>query len=201
MKLSEKLTVIQSSLKAPKNQTNTFGKYKYRSLEDICEAVKPLLKDNGLVLTITDSIESIGDFIFLKATAQITDGNEAISVSAYARHPVDKKGMDDSQITGATSSYARKYCLNGLFLIDDTKDADATQQPAPKSAKAHKEVSQLTEYYPTSDFNKNFPAWEKLISSGSHTAASIITKIEAKAPLSEHQKNRLKEIKVTEVMQ
>ena len=117
-----KLHDIQTQLKAPKNQFNQFGKYNYRSCEDILEAVKPLL--NGLVLLLSDDIIQIGDRYYVKATATLTDGKETISNPAYAREEADKKGMDASQLTGATSSYARKYALAGLFLLDDNKDAD-----------------------------------------------------------------------------
>lgn len=124
MEFIEKIVAIQSELKAPKWQYNSFGKYNYRSCEDILEGVKPLLTKHGLVLTIQDSIDLIGDRFYVKATATITDGKEQLSTSAYARESLDKKGMDASQVTGATSSYARKYALNGLLAIDDTKDAD-----------------------------------------------------------------------------
>nr|DAY11177.1 MAG TPA: ERF superfamily protein [Caudoviricetes sp.] len=124
MKFIKKIVAIQSELKAPKGQYNSFGKYNYRSCEDILEGVKPLLAKHGLVLTIQDSIDLIGDRFYVKATATITDGKEQLSTSAYARESLDKKGMDASQVTGATSSYARKYALNGLLAIDDTKDAD-----------------------------------------------------------------------------
>lgn len=124
MEFIEKIVAIQSELKAPKGQYNSFGKYNYRSCEDILEGVKPLLTKHGLVLTIQDSIDLIGDRFYVKATATITDGKEQLSTSAYARESLDKKGMDASQVTGATSSYARKYALNGLLAIDDTKDVD-----------------------------------------------------------------------------
>ena len=124
MEFIEKIVAIQSELKAPKGQYNSFGKYNYRSCEDILEGVKPLLTKHGLVLTIQDSIDLIGDRFYVKATATITDGKEQLATSAYARESLDKKGMDASQVTGATSSYARKYALNGLLAIDDTKDAD-----------------------------------------------------------------------------
>lgn len=124
MEFIEKIVAIQSELKAPKGQYNSFGKYNYRSCEDILEGVKPLLAKHGLVLTIQDSIDLIGDRFYVKATATITDGKEQLSTNAYARESLDKKGMDASQVTGATSSYARKYALNGLLAIDDTKDAD-----------------------------------------------------------------------------
>lgn len=120
----QKVVAIQSKLKAPKGQYNSFGKYNYRSCEDILEGVKPLLSEQGLILTIEDSIEMIGDRYYVKATATLSDGTNSINTSAYARESLDKKGMDSSQVTGATSSYARKYALNGLLCIDDTKDAD-----------------------------------------------------------------------------
>ena len=120
------LNKIQKELKAPKSQKNTFGNYNYRSCEDILEAVKPLLGE--AVLTISDEIVNLGDRFYVKAIATISQGTENVSVSAYARESLEKKGMDSSQITGATSSYARKYALNGLFCIDDTKDADNTNK-------------------------------------------------------------------------
>jgi hypothetical protein len=122
-----KLIKIQKELKAPKGQFNKFGNYKYRSCEDILEAVKPLCAEEGVQLTISDEIVMIGDRYYVKATATVTDGSESASVTAYAREEETKKGMDSSQITGATSSYARKYALNGLFCIDDTKDADTDE--------------------------------------------------------------------------
>ena len=123
----EKLIKIQSELKAPKNQNNTFGKYKYRSCEDILEAVKPLLSREGLLLTLTDTIEQIGNRFYVKATVKLTDGTETVENTAYAREEETKKGMDGPQVTGTSSSYARKYALNGLFCIDDTKDADTDE--------------------------------------------------------------------------
>ncbi|MDD5009392.1 MAG: ERF family protein [Syntrophorhabdaceae bacterium] len=127
----EILSKIQQQLKAPKNQMNTFGNYKYRSCEDILEAVKPLL--GGAVVLLNDDIVLIGDRYYVKSTATIKDGTESVSVSAFARESLEKKGMDVAQITGASSSYARKYALNGLFCIDDTKDADTNGKP-PASA-------------------------------------------------------------------
>lgn len=124
--LPAKLVNIQAELKAPKGQYNSFGGYKYRSCEDILEAVKPLLRTFGLYITISDSIEEVGGKVYVKATATISDGDNQISTTAYAREAETRKGMDDSQVTGTASSYARKYALNGLFAIDDTRDADAT---------------------------------------------------------------------------
>lgn len=122
--LTQRVGDIQHKLKAPKGQYNSFGKYNYRSCEDILEGVKPLLKEHNLALLIDDEIVQIGERYYVKATARITDGREFVSATAYAREPDIKKGMDESQITGATSSYARKYALNALLCIDDTKDAD-----------------------------------------------------------------------------
>jgi hypothetical protein len=130
--LTNKLAMIQQKLKAPKSQVNTFATYKYRSCEDILEAVKPLLND--LVLTISDDIVEVGGRVYVKATASLSSGSGSVSTTAFARESLSKKGMDDSQITGSASSYARKYALNGLFCIDDTKDADATNEhdkPSP----------------------------------------------------------------------
>lgn len=124
----EKLIKIQSELKAPKGQFNTFGKYAYRNAEDILEAVKPLLVENKCLLTLTDLLKQVGDRYYICAEATITDTEtkESITVCAFAREEETKKGMDGSQVTGASSSYARKYALNGLFLIDDSKNSDDT---------------------------------------------------------------------------
>lgn len=121
---------IQSTLKAPKGQYNSFGKYKYRSCEDILESVKPLLSKHDCALVITDDVVMLGDRIYVKATAKLISGSEQVESSAFAREEDTKKGMDSSQVTGAASSYARKYALNGLFCIDDTKDSDATNTGA-----------------------------------------------------------------------
>jgi len=120
------LAQIQAQVKAPKGQVNKFGNYKYRSCEDIVEAVKPVINKLGYYLTLNDEIVQIGERIYVKATATISNGELTFSCSAFAREEEVKKGMDSAQITGAASSYARKYALNGLFAIDDTKDADAT---------------------------------------------------------------------------
>lgn len=129
MNIYEKLGVIQSKLKAPKGQYNSFGKYKYRSCEDILEAVKPLLVETKTVLCITDQMEVVGDRIYVRAETHLKDAEDSSSeivTVAYAREEESKKGMDSSQVTGAASSYARKYALNGLFCIDDNKDSDST---------------------------------------------------------------------------
>jgi len=124
--LIEKLIQVQSELKAPKGQYNNFGKYKYRNCEDILEAVKPLLKKNNLFLYISDDIGEISGRYYVTSKVSVTDGVDTLSVNGVAREEESKKGMDGSQISGASSSYARKYALNGLFAIDDTKDSDAT---------------------------------------------------------------------------
>ena len=139
MTLIDKLAAIQTKLHAPKNQKNTFGGYNYRSCEDILEAVKPLL--DGLVLTITDEVTDVGGRIYVKATARLTDGKDAMTATAFAREAESRKGMDESQITGSTSSYARKYALNGLFLIDDNKDADS-QDNSEQGKKAKPQSAQ-----------------------------------------------------------
>lgn len=139
----QELIRIQNELKAPKGQYNSFGKYSYRSCEDILEAVKPLLSSYDCILTLSDEITLIGERYYVKATAILMNGaGGKVEVTAYAREEADKKGMDGSQITGAASSYARKYALNGLFCIDDNKDSDTTnteaksKKSAPVKAKA-----------------------------------------------------------------
>lgn len=157
--LNEKLMRIQTEIKAPKNLYNSFGKYKYRNAEGICEAVKPYLAKEKCSLTLEDEIVQVGTFakkredengniitelgnrVYVKATATLRDveTDESISVSAFARESAEKKGMDDSQITGTASSYARKYALNGLFLLDDTKDADTDEYANQTNASKKKE--------------------------------------------------------------
>lgn len=132
----KELLLIQSELKAPKTQKNTFGWYMYRSTEDILEAVKPLLVKHNCFLTISDEMVEVGGRVYVKATATIICDDKVVSVTANAREAETKKGMDDSQITGSSSSYARKYALNGLFLIDDTKDADATNKHEDETPKS-----------------------------------------------------------------
>lgn len=128
--LTTKLMMIQSELKAPKNQRNNFGEYNYRNCEDILNALKPHLMRYKCVVLLTDDLVLIGDRFYIKATAKLvdTESNEEIGVSAYAREDLQRKKMDGSQLTGSASSYARKYALNGLFAIDDTKDSDYTNQ-------------------------------------------------------------------------
>lgn len=132
--LQQKLIEIQAELKAPKSQYNKFGGYNYRNCEDILEAVKPLCAKHEIVPLLSDEIVMIGDRFYIKATAKVTDGKDEIATTAFARESKDKKGMDESQITGSASSYARKYALNGLFCIDDTKDADFMDNSQNKKA-------------------------------------------------------------------
>jgi hypothetical protein len=135
--LNQKLVKIQSELKAPKNAYNAFGKYKYRSCEDILEALKPILKDNNCYLVIGDEVKLIGDRYYIEATSMITcgDSGKSIVAKALAREPDNQKGMNEAQITGSASSYARKYSLNGLFCIDDTKDADTQDNTVKTQSK------------------------------------------------------------------
>lgn len=130
---------IQAELKAPKGQYNSFGKYKYRSCEDIVEAAKPVLFKHGCHLNLSDDMVQVGERIYVKAIATVLKGDVVIGAStAFARESLDKKGMDDSQVTGAASSYARKYALNGLFAIDDTKDADTNEHKAINDQEPYK---------------------------------------------------------------
>ncbi len=142
------LMAVQAELKAPKNQHNSFGKYDYRSAEDIIEAVKPLLKDNGLFLNMSDEIVLIGDRYYVKATVKVVDvvTGESVQTSALAREAAQKKGMDESQVTGTASSYARKYALNGLFAIDDNRDADTNEYARQTSQNAAGARSQRNAY-------------------------------------------------------
>ena len=139
----EKLLKVQGELKAPKSLYNSFGKYYYRNAESILEAFKPIGQKLGLVLMLEDSISDVGgkNYIMTTATLYDTEDGSSIRVSAYAREPLSKKGMDECQLTGATSSYARKYCLNGLFLLDDTKDADTDEYRNESDARAKKQIS------------------------------------------------------------
>lgn len=127
------LVQIQNELKAPKSKFNSFGKYAYRSCEDIMQAVKPLLAKHSLVQIVTDEIELVGDRYYVKATVIVTDGEKDIKTSALAREPLSKKGMDDAQVTGSASSYARKYALNGMYNIDDNQDSDTQEYKSQQS--------------------------------------------------------------------
>ena len=164
----EKLLKVQSELKAPKNQRNNFGKYNYRSCEDILEAVKPLLNANGLMLTVSDEIKESVVGAYVEATATVSDGDKSISVTAQAGIDINRKGMDVAQSYGSSSSYARKYALNGLFLIDDTKDADATNEHKPKA------LSTITD----ANFDKYL---EKILAGGKDKNGVVITEAYLKA--------------------
>lgn len=147
MNIYQKLLAIQTELKAPKNQYNSFGKYKYRSCEDILEGVKPLLQKYNCTLMIRDNLQMIGERYYVQSIVRLYDNDSEkesmIDTAAYAREEENKKGMDGSQVTGASSSYARKYALNGLFAIDDTKDSDATNK---HDKTEQKEVKKETDY-------------------------------------------------------
>ena len=147
MSIYKKLVEIQSAIKAPKSQYNKFGKYYYRNIEDIQEAVKPYLKETKTTLVISDEIECIGDRYYIKATATLIDTEEgdSVSVSAFARESLDRKGMDDAQVTGTSSSYARKYALSGLLLLDDTKDSDSVENDSQEVAKRPQKPSKQSE--------------------------------------------------------
>ena len=141
MNIYKKLMDVQNELKAPKGQYNSFGKYKYRSCEDILEAVKPITKDHGAVIVVSDELVMIGERYYIKAVASIysVEDGEMVSNTAYAREEAEKKGMDGSQITGTASSYARKYALNGLLCIDDTKDVDTDENKNQRENKSKKD--------------------------------------------------------------
>lgn len=152
----ERLRFVQIELNAPKGQRNTFGNYDYRSAEDILESVKPLLAENNLTLIVRDSIVMVGDRYYVQATASVYDeSGEGLSATAYAREAEDKKGMDSAQVTGATSSYARKYALNGLFAIDDAKDADTDEHRSQSATRVSGDSNPIPKASP------NKPASEK----------------------------------------
>ena len=147
MNIYEKLTEVQNELKAPKSKYNSFGKYNYRSCEDILEAVKPILKAKRLAMTVKDDVFNIGERFYIMATVTVFDceSEEKVTTTAYAREDADKKGMDGSQMTGSSSSYARKYALNGMFAIDDTKDADSWNTHDKDRTVEKKEAERATE--------------------------------------------------------
>ena len=166
MNIHEKLAAVQSEMKAPKNLYNSFGKYSYRNAEGICEAFKPFGKKHGLSLVLSDDVVEIGGRVYVKAVATLhdTESPDTVSVSAFAREAETKKGMDDAQVTGATSSYARKYALNGLFLLDDTKDPDTDeyrQQVEKGKADKGKTEEKSAGYPPVADMVKACEAYYK----------------------------------------
>lgn len=197
MRLYEKLTEVQNELKAPKSKYNSFGKYNYRSCEDILEAVKPILKAKKLAMTVRDDVVNIGDRFYIMATVTVFDceSEEKVSTTAYAREDADKKGMDGSQITGSSSSYARKYALNGMFAIDDTKDADGwnthgKDKPAEKKDEpkpyadeknqseyaTEEQVSKLNKYY-----EKNREVYAKVLEKYGVTNAVQLKRLDAQS--------------------
>lgn len=183
--LIARLSSIQSNLKAPKGQYNSFGKYKYRSCEDILEAVKPLL--GGLVLTVTDKIEQYGDLLCVEATASITDGTEFIHAKSCAGIDTKRKGMDVAQCFGSSSSYARKYALNGLFILDDASsdpDATNTHGKAPQKPKQK-------QAYPSERFAELLPRWRTAVQAGKQTPDSISGKIGSQYTLTPEQQAAL----------
>lgn len=197
-----KLQEIQQKLRAPKGQFNKFGKYHYRSCEDILESVKPILNETGCTLTLSDEIVLIGERYYIKATAHLKGEDTDEIVTAYARESATKSGMDDSQITGSTSSYARKYALNGLFCIDDNKDADTdeyailskreTPAPAPAPAPAPKNEKEV--------FDPSHPLWQKALDkmvSGKGSIADLqkvyIVPAHAEQAITDYLKNKIKQ--------
>lgn len=161
MNIHEKLAAVQSEMKAPKNLYNSFGKYSYRNAEGICEAFKPFGKKHGLSLVLSDDVVEIGGRVYVKAVATLhdTESPGTVRVSAFAREAETKKGMDDAQVTGATSSYARKYALNGLFLLDDTKDPDTDEYR--QQVEKGKADDKPTGYPPVNEMQKACDAYYK----------------------------------------
>ena len=186
--LNQKLVLIQSELKAPKNQFNSFGKYKYRSQEDILEALKPLLLQYDVSLTIEDEIKQISDLIYVEATVLIESGSDSKSIKAQAGIDPKRKGMDIAQCFGASSSYARKYALNGMFLIDDTKDPDATNDhgtnPEPQVEKSkRKQKEELT---------VESPKWNTVVEAIKN--GYTIEQVKSKYTVSQAVENALKKV-------
>lgn len=194
MNIYEKLLKIQTTIKVQKLQYNAFAKYKYRSLEDITEAVKPLLAETKATLTISDEPVCIGERVYIKAKATLTDTEDltqAITNTAYAREQLTKKGSDESQITGAASSYARKYCLNGLFCIDDNKDAD-TEAPPKDEGKPPASKSQTNAFQNSmKQYAANYPdAYKQVLNRWELSSAKNVTDFQA-------QQGLLQEMEVT----
>ena len=181
----EKLIKIQAKLKAPKDKFNSFGNYSYRSAEGILDALKPLLEEEGLLLTVSDELVMLGERFYVKATAQITDGSTFSMVTAYAREELTKKGMDGAQVTGAASSYARKYALSGLFLIDDGQDPDSQN-------KHGKEQSEKPQGKPNSPPQQQKPAENGEVSKQREEIRTLILEM-ANGDI-EHAKAILKQI-------
>lgn len=185
MHLSKKLTAIQNAINAPKSQYNKFGNFYYRNVEDIQSAVKPLLEAQDCALTLTDELVIIGDRYYIKATATISDGENSISTTAYARESESKKGMDDSMCTGTSSSYSRKYALGGLLLLDDQKDADGLEKGEEK---AQSKANEPSDWY--NDFDKHKTKMEERINAG-ESAQAILTSIRENYKVSKETANKI----------
>jgi hypothetical protein len=182
--LHQKLVEIQQKLKAPKGQFNEFGNYKYRSCEDILEAVKPLLKEREMLISIQDEMIQLGERYYIKSTVEVTDGKEIKTTTAYAREPQSKKGMDESQITGASSSYARKYAINGMFAIDDTKDADTqdnTEKPeTQENTEKPNPIEMITKKIEQCDNIEKLNKMEEWVKKSVKNSAPFLKQIEEK---------------------
>jgi len=186
------LTEIQNELKAPKNQYNSFGKYKYRSCEDILEAVKPLLKKHNCTLVITDKVKEVGSIAYIEAKATILNDEDEIHVKAQAGIDPNRKGMDIAQSFGSSSSYARKYALNGLFLIDDTKDADATNEHG-KGANS-KQITPIVKY-DVQEGDKVFLAILKAVAEGKGTIEQAKAKYSISSEVEQNLKEKIQALK------
>lgn len=169
----KKVNDVQVGVKAPKTQLNKFGGYAYRKVEDITEAVKPLLKDSGLALVMSDEVVVIGNALFVKATATLTDGEHSISSVGFAKHAEMKKGMDDAQLTGSCSSYARKYALGGLLLLDDNKDIDDGDYP--RDNQNHKQAKSFNDLANAQNNYKSIPQQNNELASLKKQVADFFT--------------------------
>ena len=185
MNIQEKLIKIQKELKAPKSQYNNFGKYSYRSAEDILEAVKPICHEQKCTITLSDEVKELNNgWVYITAIATLSDAESAVSVQAHARESETRKGMDSSQITGSSSSYARKYALNGLFAIDDTKDSDTTNKHEKDENKQDKKtennefISQAQQKRLFAIAKSNAELVKGVIKNYGHESTSTITKQE-----------------------
>ena len=191
--ITDRLHEIQQGLDAPKGQWNDFSKYHYRSCEDILEGVKPLLK--GLTLTLSDDIIMVGDRVYVKATVTLSNGTDSVFTTAMAREALVKKGMDESQITGAASSYARKYALNGLFCIDDEKDADSkdNNQKSPQKKQAQKQEDDNKPWYNEPNYQADLLGMTDAIRNGA-SVQSVIEQISQKYKVSNKYRDMIKAI-------
>ncbi len=189
MSIYSKLAAIQKELKAPKSQWNDFSKFYYRSCEDILEGLKPLLGE--LVITMSDDVVMVGDRIYIKATITLTDGTESITNTAYAREPLLKKGMDESQISGTASTYARKYALSGLFLIDDAADPDSMDDSKKKKEESKPEEANDKPWY--NDLDDHID-WMKLQIKEGSTADKIISELTKTYKVNKKVRETIKEL-------